>query len=291
MPELPEVEILRRHLDPLLDGRTIQQVTVRSSRSVRPAAPEILDQTLRGVRLGPVRRRGKFLLITDATPKPNPSHTCAFTCHLGMTGRLFLRPTKQEPGKHDVVLIELTPGDQTLVFQDPRRFGFLTPGTCLPRELGPEAGDIQPEDLRRALMGSRQAIKARLLDQGLVAGLGNIYASEALHRAGISPLQEARTLTREQLHRLIDSVRFTLEEAIRLGSGLSLDFTGRNIMDRVFYYGSTLPESGQERFQVYDREGKPCHRCGTLVNRSILNTRSTFWCPACQATPTQEQTS
>ncbi|MHB9008198.1 MAG: bifunctional DNA-formamidopyrimidine glycosylase/DNA-(apurinic or apyrimidinic site) lyase, partial [Limisphaerales bacterium] len=262
MPELPEVEVLVRHLAAVLPGRRIHAVTVRRPRSVRPSRPRELAAALRGAVILGVNRRAKYLIFKLM----KGGKAFDLLGHLGMTGRMYLQSKRVEIPPHAVVAIDLN--RDRWVFEDPRGFGRLSLETARLNSLGPEplAQDFTANDLGRGLHGSRQAIKVRLMDQKTVSGIGNIYASESLHRAGISPRQAARSLTRRQVIRLHRSIREVLTEAIAFGSTVPLDWAGDG-RDGLFYYGrsSGAADYYEERLAVYDRAGQSCRRCGAAI--------------------------
>lgn len=281
MPELPEVEVLVRHLGPALRGRRIKAVEVRRSRVIEPDSPADLAERLTGARFREVRRQGKFLLFDL-----RPVHSrLGFTLlgHLGMTGRMYVQPARAALPKHAAVVLRLDRGQ--FVFEDTRYFGRLTLDLSSVAALGPEAlgAEFTPDQFAADLKRSAQPIKVKLLDQSLVAGVGNIYASEALFRAGISPKRRANRLTRNQIVRLHATLREVLGEAIRYGSTLPLDWSGRRKGDGLFYYGSADGAVGyDERLRVYDHAGEACPKCATPIRRIVQATRSTFYCPQCQ---------
>ena len=201
-----------------------------------------------------------------------------------MTGRMYLQRREAALPRHAAVVLNL--GALDFVYEDTRYFGRLTLDQSAVEKLGPEplTADFTPENFGAALKRSSQAIKAKLLDQSLVAGVGNIYASEALFRAGISPRLAARRLTRMQMDQLRKTVRRVLSEAIKFGSTIPLNWSGAGKRDGLFYYGQPAAEadSYEERLQVYDRKGKPCRHCGTPIKRIVQAARSTFYCPQCQ---------
>jgi formamidopyrimidine-DNA glycosylase len=282
MPELPEVEILARHLWPLLRGKTIHRVNVRRQRATQPTPPWKFRQILPGAKFTGLSRRGKYLLFQLRARTGNKPIT--LLGHLGMTGRIFLARKNQRPPKHTAVVFGL--GDKNLVYEDTRYFGRLTLDTSAVNRLGPEPLDDGFDRLAfaRTLKRSRQAIKIKLLDQTLVAGIGNIYASEALFRARISPRLPARKLTAVQVTRLWRAIRKVLAEAIACGSTVPLNFGGSG-SDRFFYFGRAAgaPDYYEERLQVYDRAGRPCPNCDSLIKRIRQAGRSTFYCPQCQS--------
>lgn len=280
MPELPEVEVLVRHLAPLLKNRKIQGVDVHRARIVSPV-PETFARKLRGASFAQVSRRGKYLVFEMRSPS---GANFPLIGHLGMTGRMYLLPLKEPLPKHAAAVFKL--GAENFVFEDTRYFGKLTLDTSAINALGPEpfGEDFTADYLAQALTRSSQAIKVKLLDQSLVAGVGNIYASEALFRAGISPKLPARRLKPAQISRLRDAIRETLADAIKHGSTVPLDYAGEGAGDGLFYYGAAAgtAELYEERLRVYDRAGQPCVVCGTPIKRIVQAARSTFYCPHCQ---------
>jgi formamidopyrimidine-DNA glycosylase len=267
MPELPEVETTVRGLARVLDGRRIARVEARRP-DLRRALPEDLGQRLTGARVTGLRRRAKYGLIdTDR------GDTLVF--HLGMSGHWRTDPS--EIGKHDHFIIETEEG-RRLALNDARRFGSLdlVPTDVLNewppfKALGPEPLDLDASELKRRLAGRKAAIKLLLLDQRIVAGLGNIYVCEALHRAGIHPMRAGGSVSLERLERLVPAIRKVLEEAISAGGSTLRDFASPD--GELGYF----PKS----FAVYDREGKRCP-CGGTVRRFVQGGRSTFHCPSCQ---------
>jgi formamidopyrimidine-DNA glycosylase len=280
MPELPEVEVLVRHLAPQLEGRRIRAVHVERARVVRPDGPDRFAAGLRGASIRRVWRRAKFLVFELSEARGGNR----LVGHLGMTGRMYLLRKTQSLPKHAAVVFDL--GQEAWVFEDTRYFGRLTRDDSVLDELGPDPlGEaFSAGFLETALRRSAQPIKVRLLDQRVAAGVGNIYASEALHRAGLSPRRAARRLRPPEVVRLHAAVREVLAEAIRFGSTVPLDFRGRSGGDGLFYYGRSAGAPGgyEERLRVYDRAGQPCEGCGTLVRRIVQAGRSAFYCPGCQ---------
>lgn len=269
MPELPEVETIRRSLRPLVVDARILAVDVRERRLRRPIQADFADR-LRNRRIGDIERRGKYLLLaldSDDT----------LLVHLGMSGALELRDPAAPMEPHDHVRLWLG-GDRVLVFNDPRRFGLLR---VAPMAQLVELANVGPDPLTepwtaarlRALTRRRTLpIKNLLMDQRLIAGIGNIYAAEMLFRAGIRPRRGAATLRGRELESLADALRAVLDEAVRLG--------GSSISD--FRDGTGRPGHFQLHLAVYDRAGHPCRRCGTTIRRIVLSGRSSCYCPHCQ---------
>lgn len=283
VPELPEVEVLKRHLAPLLRGKVVRSVLVRKAKVLRPTTERALCAALVGARFGELTRRGKYLVFSLHGQDGAAKFT--ITGHLGMTGRMFLQPKAGPLPKHAVVVLDL--GRHAFVYEDPRQFGRFTLDDSAVRALGPEPWDegFSVPAFATALRRSAQAIKVKLLDQSLVAGIGNIYASEALFRAGISPRRAARRVKADEVARLHAAIREVLAEAIECGSTIPLDFAGAGKRDGLFYYGAVEGNSPfyQERLRVYDRAGQPCVQCAVPIKRLVQAARSTFYCPGCQS--------
>lgn len=281
MPELPEVEVLTRHLRPLLLGRTIRAVTVRRARVMAPTTAAEFEMQLVGAKFVELRRRAKYLCFGMRGKHSKAGFI--LLGHLGMTGRMYLARKKDPLPKHAAVVLDL--GRQNFIYEDARYFGRLTLDATPLEKLGPEPleADFTPEVLGAGLKRSRQPVKVKLLDQSMVAGIGNIYASEALFRAGISPRRPANRLTQPQVRKLWRSIRTVLATAIKFGSTVPLNFSP-NESDGLFYYGSAAGADDfyTERLRIYDRRGKPCHICETPVQRIFQAARSTFFCPRCQ---------
>ena len=280
MPELPEVEILVRHLDPVLRGRTIREVTVHRAKSVRPDTAGRFAAGVSEAKILQVRRRAKYLLFDLET---NSQASVLLLGHLGMTGRMYIQPARATLPKHAAVSLRLNRG--VFVFEDTRYFGRMTLDTSALDKLGPEplSDQFNGRVLHEGLRKCSQPIKTKLLDQGLLAGVGNIYASESLWRAGISPRKLSRRLSTPQCDLLAHWIRAVLCEAVEAGSTVPLDFSGRGEGDGLFYYGSAPDAVGyEENLKVYDREGKSCPRCSGLIRRIVQANRSTFYCARCQ---------
>lgn len=285
MPELPEVETVRRGLAPVLEGAVISAVTLRRADLRFPLPPRFVAR-LAGKRARSLGRRGKYMIASLSSGE-------SLVLHLGMTGRFSVVGAPQQPGAfyyaappdsaHDHVVFDLeTPlGRRTVVYNDPRRFGFMdlvatdTIDTSSHfAAMGPEPlGDaFTDESLSAALAGRAAPIKAALLDQRVVAGLGNIYVSEALFRAGVSPRRKAASVAGRRSKRLRSAIVAVLEDAVAAGGSTLRDFAGADGASGAF----------QERFQVYDREGAPCPACAAPVRRIVQSGRSTFYCGGCQ---------
>ena len=267
MPELPEVETTVRGLAKVLDGRRIKSVEARRA-DLRRAFPKDLGQRLTGARVVGLGRRAKYGLI-------NTDRDDTMIFHLGMSGSWRINRANLET--HDHLLLETDEGTR-LALNDPRRFGSvdLVPTGELDawpafKALGPEPMDLDARDLQRRLAGRTAPIKLLLLDQGIVAGLGNIYVCEALYRAGIHPKRTGGSISLDRLKRLVVSIREVIGEAIEAGGSTLRDFASPD--GELGYFSKT--------FAVYDREGQPC-RCGGTVKRIVQGGRSTFYCPACQ---------
>ena len=265
MPELPEVERAVRELRPVLEGARFERVVVRRRR-LRTLLPARFASRLAGSTVETLRRRGKYLVADLSTAD-------ALIMHLGMSGSFEIHANGPVTlTKHDHVVFQLSNG-ATVVFNDPRRFGSMwlhrsTASSTPISALGPEPLDdtFDAEVLAAALRARRAPIKMALADQRVVAGLGNIYVSEALHRAGLSPRRAAGTMTsasgapRPALRTLVRAIRQTLQAALDDDC------------------------DGEDRYRVYDREGRPCPRrsCRGTIKRIVQSGRSTFFCPVCQ---------
>lgn len=283
MPELPEVEVLVRHLRPLLHDRIIRRVQVNRTKVVAPSSTRCFTKALQGARFCGLTRRGKYLVFQ--LQHRGCAQQVRLVGHLGMTGRMYLFPAKAGLPKHAAVVLNL--GRENFIFEDTRYFGRLTLDESALARLGPEpmGAEFTAKRFSEALGRSQQAIKVRLLDQSLLAGVGNIYASEALFRAGVAPTLPARRLTALQAKRLWRAIRAVLREAIACGSTVPLNYAGEGKRDGLFYFGRApgAPDYYEERLRVYDRADKPCPECGTPIKRRVQAGRSTFYCTRCQA--------
>jgi formamidopyrimidine-DNA glycosylase len=282
MPELPEVETVRRGLLPVLEGAVIAQACVNRP-DLRWPLPNRMADRLTGRRVTALRRRSKYILADLDSGE-------TLLVHLGMSGRMLISGAQlgsfyhdhPAPQKHDHVVLHMADGAR-VTFNDARRFGAMD---LMPTEtadqhmllagLGPEpfGNDFNEPYLSGRLKGRKTPIKAALLDQRIVAGLGNIYVAETLYRARISPLRLAGDLGEGQVHSLVPVIREVLAEAIEAGGSSLRDFRQAN--GELGYFS--------KHFQVYDREGDPCETpgCTGTVTRTVQSGRSSFWCPACQ---------
>ncbi len=286
MPELPEVETVRRGLAPVLEGAAIARVQVNRP-DLRWPFPERMAERLTGARIEQLRRRSKYILADLDTGE-------TLIVHLGMSGRMVVsgRGSREAPGvflhdhpapeKHDHVVLETDAG-MRVTFNDPRRFGAMDLVVTDAAEdhrllagLGPEPlGNAFDEVyLAHRFAGRRTSVKAALLDQRNVAGLGNIYVCEALHRAGISPMRQAGRIAAARIGRLVPAIREVLAEAIEAGGSSLRDY--RQADGELGYF--------QHAFRVYGREGEPCRTpgCSGTIRRRVQSARSSFYCPVCQ---------
>lgn len=286
MPELPEVETVRRGLAPVMDGRRILRAENRRP-NLRFPFPEGFAERLTGVRVERLDRRAKYLLMRLESGE-------TLLAHLGMSGRFTIHESgdPERPGafvhapatseKHDHVVFDME-GDVRIIFNDPRRFGFMTLFETDAEDrvpflegLGPEpnSNEFSGPFLRARLKGKKAPLKAALLDQRVVAGLGNIYVCEALHRAGLSPRRKAGTLGPKRAERLAQAVRQVIDAAIAAGGSSLKDFASAD--GELGYF--------QHSFQTYGREGEACARagCAGVIHRIVQSGRSTFFCPTCQ---------
>lgn len=280
MPELPEVETVRRGLQPHLEGARILRAEARRPDLRWPLPPDLV-QVLTGARVTGLRRRSKYILA-DLEDRGS------LLLHLGMSGRMLIEDEAQgafhrDPAilpRHDHVVFWTERGTR-ITFNDARRFGMvdlIAPGAMHPllAQLGPEplSDEFTPEILARAFDGRRAPVKAALLDQRIVAGLGNIYVSEALHRAGIDPRRAAGRIGAGRLSALVGHIRDVLVEAIAAGGSSLRDH--RQATGELGYF--------QHAFRVYDREGAPCPSpgCTGSIRRIVQSGRSSYFCPDCQ---------
>jgi len=276
MPELPEVETIARQLRTYLQDRTITGVEVLWERTLDRPAPRIFKDALIGAKIKTIGRRGKYLLITLDNEQ-------VLVVHLRMTGKflVYAHGTGHEIDPHVRVRFELD-DQQQLIFSDTRKFGRL----YLVKDHREITGELGPEPLSAAftaeifgerLTGHRGEIKRLLLNQHFIAGIGNIYASEALWHAGIHPQRAANTLTGEEAARLHKAIVQTLEESLQNG--------GTSLSDRQYVYPNGDLGQQQEQLRVYERDGERCPCCGYAIQRIVQGQRSTYFCPVCQKPP------
>ena len=288
MPELPEVETVKRGLEPVLKGRKIERVETRRT-GLRFPFPIDFEVRLSGARVRALSRRAKYILA-------ELDNGLSLIVHLGMTGRFTVLSPKGvsnlgafyfeaqtgegADGPHDHVVIHLE-GGVRVVYSDPRRFGLMdiveTASVDQHRLLAgigvePLGNELSADYLRQKLKGKAAPMKAALLDQRIIAGLGNIYVCEALFRAKISPKRKAGSVKAEKLEELVRHIRVILNEAILAGGSTLQDFQNTNGEQGSY----------QQRFLVYDREGEPCASCGKPIKRIVQLGRSTFYCSHCQ---------
>ena len=280
MPELPEVETVRRGLLPVMEGQRIDQAQVNRP-DLRFALPDNMAARLTGQVVQALRRRSKYILADLSSGE-------TLLIHLGMSGRMLISGTQlgqfhhahPAPEKHDHVVLTMQSGAR-VTFNDPRRFGAmdLMPTASwqthkLLADLGPEplGNTFNETYLAQRLANRATPIKSALLDQKVVSGLGNIYVCEVLHRAGIAPNRLAGDLTAQQAAALVPLIRTVLSEAIEAGGSSLRDY--RQADGELGYF--------QHTFRVYDREGQPCPACATPIVRLVQSGRSSFYCPSCQ---------
>ena len=282
MPELPEVETVRRGLTPAMEGRVIERARVNRP-DLRFPFPEAMADRLTGARVLRLRRRSKYILGDLSTGE-------TLLIHLGMSGRMLISGVTlgefhcdhPAPAKHDHVVLDMA-GGARVTFNDARRFGAMdlmetatADAHWLLCDIGPEPlGNAFNEDyLVQRLKGRNTPVKTALLDQKIVAGLGNIYVCEVLHRAGIDPCRKAGAISAKRVARLVPVIRAVLEEAIEAGGSSLRDY--RQADGELGYF--------QHNFRVYDREGAPCPTAGCTgtIGRIVQSGRSTFFCPRCQ---------
>jgi formamidopyrimidine-DNA glycosylase len=273
MPELPEVETMVLGLRESILGQRVRRVRVFCDR-LMGQVPSASLRKVEGGRVIGLSRKGKFLLF-------HLSNGSMLVFHLRMTGKLLLVPSARPLTKRDRLRLDFSDWDWALNFEDTRRFGSLDilhawePGDGLLRELGPDALLVDLVDFRELLAGSRRPLKALLLDQRVIAGLGNIYVDESLHRAGIHPRTPADAVTPAEARRLHSAMRQVLRKAIVC--------RGSSISDYRDSHGR--PGTYQKHHRVYQRRGEPCRTCGAPIEHIRVGGRGTHLCPACQKVP------
>ncbi len=280
MPELPEVETVRRGLSPAMQGKRIERLVVNRS-DLRFPFPERFRERVEGAQIIHMGRRAKFLVSELSTDE-------ALIMHLGMSGRFTVNSQRtadfhHAPGTnpaHDHVVFHMESG-ATVTYNDPRRFGFMELWPLADLDLYPRVMHLGPEPLsngfssaylNEVLSGKAAPIKAALLDQAIIAGLGNIYVCEALFRSGISPRRKAASVVGKRAERLAPAINEVIAAAIAAGGSSISDFASAS--GELGYF--------QKQFHVYDREGKPCDTCGSAIQRIVQSGRSTFFCSTCQ---------
>jgi len=275
MPELPEVEHVVRALRRSVNGRRILATEVRLAKLIAPTSPAVFNRKLKNARIESINRRGKYILIELDSDR-------VLAVHLRMTGK-FVVLTPDDPLPPHAHAIFYLDDERRLVFRDQRQFGVMklvsrsqvleTKGI---KELAPEpfSEDFSVAYLKETFARSRRTLKTLLLDQTRVLGLGNIYAAEALFRAGINPFKVASELSARRVVRLHQSIRDVLRAAVSGNSSRRIDLENPN----GFSYGEAFGKT----WQVYEREGELCFKCGTRIRRLTHGGRSTYWCPRCQ---------
>lgn len=273
MPELPEVETVKRSLEPLVKGKEIEHVEVFCAKIIKNIEPAVFKEKVRGRMIMGVERRGKYLLF-------RLDQGLTLVIHLRMTGQLTVCDRDLPLGKHTHVLFHLSAGAD-MRFTDLRKFGliYLVPTGCWEEIKGlhslgyePLSADFTLASLQQLLTGKKGKLKAFLLDQRWIAGIGNIYADEILFEAGLNPQRDVGTLKQEEIEKLYRAIKLKLAEGVK--------YRGTSLRDYVDGRG----EKGgfQEKLMVYGHKGKPCPRCGTPLQRIVAAGRGTVFCPQCQ---------
>jgi len=269
VPELPEVEFARRSLARWMKGKTIRRAVAARTRVLSPLSPTAFAKAVRGAKVLDVERRGKNLFLPLARGR-------GLRMHLGMTGKILLRKKGAEPPRFSRVAFEMS-GGGVVHFCDMRLFGAVSAGPAEAlRErafagLGPDplVDGLTAELLRMRLAKTKRPLKIALMDQALIAGLGNIHAAEALWRAKVSPFVRADEITHAQATKLAAGIHAGIRFALDDASGA----------EEIVY----VEEGGDNPFHVYDRGGDPCRRCRTTIEKKTQGGRTTYWCPRCQA--------
>ncbi|GAA2732909.1 bifunctional DNA-formamidopyrimidine glycosylase/DNA-(apurinic or apyrimidinic site) lyase [Pedococcus aerophilus] len=284
MPELPEVEVVRRGLADHVVGRTIERAEFRGARVARRHLPGPLDlaERITGNHVEQARRRGKYLWLVLRTPDGSRQGLIA---HLGMSGQLLVEPPDAPPEKHLHAVFDFADDGPQLRFVDQRTFGGMALAELTPDGVPEPVAHIAPDPLEaaydaaavvRRMKGKAVAVKRALLDQTLVSGVGNIYADEALWRAQVHGARLCSALTKPTLSRILDHAREVMLEALGQG-GTSFDALYVNVNGASGYFDRSL--------HAYGQEGRPCDRCGTPIRREAFMNRSSFSCPRCQPRP------
>ncbi len=287
MPELPEVETTVRDLRPHLVGRTIQRAQVRWPRTIAAPGARQFEKRIKHLTITRIERRGKFVafhLSTDLVPKGQPTQGSLsplpefLFVHLRMTGGFRIVPAGTPFDKHVHVRLALDDGNE-LRFRDPRKFGRMwlvpDPATVVGR-LGPEPLELARREFVGRFDGRRGRLKPLLLNQTFLAGLGNIYVDESLWYARLHPLRRAESLSGDELTRLYRSIRLVLRRAIAVG-GTSIDLMYKRVNGASGRF--------QDSLRAFDRERRPCRRCGTPIEKIVVGQRGTHFCPHCQPLP------
>ncbi len=277
MPELPEVETTMRLVAPKLVGRTVVGTDVSWARTLGGLTRPAFARSVTGCTIRALRRRAKQIVLEL---ERDGDEAGALLVHLRMTGRLYVEPADQTAGAYVRASLELDDG-RSLRFLDVRKFGrvlYVRDADAALAHLGPEPLEpgFTPESLHAALHTRRRALKPLLLDQTFLAGLGNIYVDESLHRVRLHPLRRSNSVRRPEAEALHGAIQDVLRHAIEL-QGSSFD--------RFYRTPEGQPGSYQDEFRVYGRTGKPCPRCGSSIRRLVVGQRGTHICPTCQRTP------
>ena len=266
MPELPEVETITQELSKQLLNKTITKINILNPKLRYPIPQDILELTFT---IRSVSRKAKYIIITL-------NENNAIIIHLGMTGKILIQDKNYQSNKHDHVTIELD-NKTTLVYNDTRKFGFIALKNSLPPSFytdapDPLALDFSTEKLKTKLRASKAPIKACIMNNKIITGVGNIYANEALFKAKILPICPANQLSNKKLDELIKQIIITLKAAIKAGGSSIKDY--RNSSGNLGYF--------QQQLLVYNKEGKPCVICKNKIKRIIQSGRSSFFCSTCQ---------
>jgi formamidopyrimidine-DNA glycosylase len=266
MPELPEVETIARGLDKRVAGDVIESVWIGSKPEPLKSPAKQIAKVLEGARINKVKRVGKHIVV-DLAPSGE------WIVHLGMTGQMLVAAPESELAKHTHLVAKLSSGRE-LRFVDPRRFGRLSvqkPENSFTAQGGEPLG-VSEEEFIALFKGRKTLIKSALLNQKILSGVGNIYADEALFRAGVRPRRRANTITREQLRKLYKAVRAVLQEAIKAGGSSVSDYVDADGEEGFF----------QLQHRVYLRTGEACYTCKSPIKRVVIGGRSSHYCPRCQ---------